>query len=206
MSDAQEEAPQGAEEREALTPKPLTGHLFRVTSPNYRDLAKTAEMSKQYPQRFNTSHLGAVYASREPDTAGAEALRRYRRDAKRLDHMHPRTVFVLSVRLQRVIALTTEPARRAWGITDADLSSDDFARCQEVATTAAGQGVEALRWPSATGAGESVALFWDNRQPGTHIDIVEECLLEREWLDAIAGGTPLTKFLSQLLRNTLYER
>ena len=120
--------------------------------------------------------------------------------------MHPRTVFVLSGRLQRVIALTTEPARRAWGITDTDLSSEDFARCQEVATTAAGQGVEALRWPSATGTGESVAVFWDNRQPGTHINLVEEYLLEWEWLEAIAGGTPLTTFLPRLLRYSLYEQ
>jgi RES domain-containing protein len=200
-----EDERQEAKERAALTPKPLAGHLFRVTSPNYRDLAKTAKMSKRYPQRFNTSQLGAVYASREPNTAGAEALRRYSRDAKDLDRVHPRTVFVLSVRLQRVITLTTEEGRQAWGITKADLSGDDFTRCQEVATIAAGRGVEMLRWPSATGSGESIALFWDCQQPGTQIDIIAEYVLKREWLDALAHGAPLTEFVPQLENYQLYE-
>ncbi len=60
----------------------MVGHLFRFTSPRYRDFVDTARQSKRYPQRFNTSGLGAVYLSREPDTAAAEALRRFARDAR----------------------------------------------------------------------------------------------------------------------------
>jgi len=60
----------------------LAGHLFRFTSPKYRDFVETATQSRRYPQRFNTSLLGALYLSREPDTAAAEALRRFARDAR----------------------------------------------------------------------------------------------------------------------------
>lgn len=136
-----EDERQEAEEHAALTPKPLTGHLFRVTSPDYRDLGH------------------CPYDRCLPAGAGHHG---------------------------------------------ADLIRHDFTACREVATTAAGLGVEALRWPSATGSGESVALFWDNRQPGTHIDIVREYLLERQWLDAIAIGASLTDFVPELHRYPLY--
>lgn len=63
-------------------------------------------MSRVHPGRFNTTDLGAVYVSREPDTA-IEELR----------------------------------------------------RGAEVAGVAARLGAEAIRWPSATGAGQSIAVF-----------------------------------------------
>lgn len=152
---------------------PLSGYLFRVTSPLYRDLHRTAHMSTVYPGRFNTAVLGAVYASREPDTAAQELRRRAERDRVLLRDMHPRSVFVLRVLLQSVVDLTAADALDAWGLTRADLRSDDFSRCQEVATLAARLGAEGIRWTSATGAGQSVALFVGDLVPGSRIDIAE---------------------------------
>lgn len=191
----------------------MIGQLFRFTSPRYRDFAETARQSKRYPQRFNNSGLGAVYLSREPDTAAAEALRRFARDARlaggtnretQFDQLAPRSIFVVRVRLRDVLALTTPAAVDAWGLSAASLSADDFTRCQEVATLAAQRGAEGVRWPSATGSGESVAIFSENVQAASQVILVEELPLNRAWFDAIADGTPVSHFLKALQGYSLY--
>ncbi len=63
-----------------LTQTRLVGLTFRATSPRYSDLYKTAAMSWLFPGRFNTSEVGAVYVSREPETAIEELRRRAARD------------------------------------------------------------------------------------------------------------------------------
>lgn len=196
-----------------MSPRPLGGYLFRFTSPRYRDFAETARQSKRYPQRFNTSSLGAVYLSRDADTAAAEALRRFARDArlsgdtKRADQFNnlaPRSIFVVRVQLREVLVLNTPAVFAEWGLTAADLSADDFTRCQEVAKLAAQRGAEGVRWPSATGSGESVAIFWESIHAASHVDLMQEFPVDRAWFDAIADGTPASHFLPQLQEFPLY--
>lgn len=193
-------------EQAALVPRALSTFVFRCTAPSYRDLGLTVEKSRQFPQRFNTEQFGAIYVSREPDTAAFETLRRMVRDARSLEKVHPRCIFALEVRLRSVIALTTAAAQRAWGLRKEDLKDDDMGRCREAATVAVGRGIEALRWPSATGQGESIALFWAHRQPGSHIDIVAQYDIEKSWLAPVASGTPVTTFLPRLKDYPLYPR
>lgn len=154
-----------------------------------------------------------MYLSREPDTAAAEALRRFARDAQVLggsnratqfDQLAPRSIFVVRVQLRDVVALTTQSAFDAWGLTADSLSADDFTRCQEVATLAAQRGAEGVRWPSATGSGESVAIFWERVQAASHVNLVEELPVNRAWFDAIADGTPVSHVLPELKRYSLY--
>ena len=85
-----------------LTQTLLVGLTFRVTSPRYSDLRKTAGMSRLYPGRFNTAHVGAVYVSREPETAIEELRRRAARDGVSLADMHPRSIFVIDLLLHQV--------------------------------------------------------------------------------------------------------
>jgi len=188
-----------ASERNALQLTPLAGIAFRVTAPGYRDFARTVAASCGYPQRFNTADVGAIYASREPDTAAREAFRRFARDRVAAEQVHPRSVFVLLIQLQAVLSLITETARAAWGITDDDLTAEPEMRaCQEAATIAAQSGAEAIRWPSATGAGESIGIFHDRLRPGSHVDIIDTLSIEREWLLDLAAGVPVTHFLPAL--------
>jgi len=105
-----------------------------------------------------------------------------------------------------VLALTSEPALRAWGLTASSLVADDFAPCQEVATLAAERGAEGVRWPSATGSGESVAIFWDRIQAASHLKLLHEFPVARRHFEAIADGAPLTHFLPELRGFSLYER
>jgi RES domain-containing protein len=181
-----------------LTNTPLVGLTFRATSPRYADLHKTAAMSRLHPGRFNTADVGAVYVSREPETAIEELRRRAARDAVSLADMHPRSIFEVDLLLHEVLDLRVPGQLESWGLTQGDLLSDETARCQEVASLAARLGAEAIRWTSATGAGQSLAVFVDQLRPGSHAEIVRSFDLTREMLGAIASGASATAFIPAL--------
>jgi RES domain-containing protein len=155
-------------------------------------------MSRIYPGRFNTASIGAVYASREPGTAIEELRRRATRDGVSLASMHPRSVFVLTLSLGAVVDLTRPDALAAWGLSENDLRNEDFTRCQEVATVAAQHGAEAIRWRSATGTGQSFALFVDRLVPGSSVVIEHESILLREMLAQLQAGTDVMSLVSEL--------
>jgi hypothetical protein len=94
----------------------------------------------------------------------------------RREDLLPRLLLTLDLSLRRILDLTDEEVRSAWGLTADDLASDDYARCQEVAR-AARDGYEAIRFPSARGAGENYAVFLDRLAPGSHLR--ED---RREWI------------------------
>jgi len=83
----------------------------------------------------------------------------------------------LELAVRRILDLTDEEIRTAWGITTDDLRGDDYARCQEIARAARDDGYEAIRFPSARGAGENYAIFLDRLTPGSHLR--EDA---REWI------------------------
>ena len=176
----------------------LRGLVFRITSPRYRDLRRTAEMSRIHLGRFNTASIGAVYASAEPATAVEELRRRAARDGTSLAAMHPRSIFALSVDLHAIVDLTAPNALVAWGLSSSDLESDDFTRCQQVAAVAAQRGAEAVRWASATGKGQSLAIYIEQLLPGSTVDIEQEFTLSRQMLGALDAGADLTKLLPKL--------
>lgn len=162
-------------------------------------------MSRLYPGRFNTPNVGAVYVSREPETPIGELRRRAARDGISLADMHPRSIFVLDLLLHEIVDLTESAHLEGWGLTASDLLNDDMVRCREVAGIAARLGVEAIRWASATGAGQSLAVFVDQLRPGSHAEISGRFDLSREMLDAIATGTALTTLLPALRDMPLLE-
>ncbi len=83
----------------------------------------------------------------------------------------------LEVSLGRVLDLGDEAVREAWGISPADLASDDYERCQAVARDARRAGYEAIRYPSATGEGENLAVFMDRMKGGSSVRITERQIL-----------------------------
>jgi RES domain-containing protein len=176
----------------------LRGSVFRVTSPRYRDLPRTAEMSRIHLGRFNTTSVGAVYASGEPATAIEELRRRAARDGTSLTAMHPRSIFALRIDLHAMVDLTGQNGLVAWGLTSSDLESDDFTRCQEVTAQAAQRGAEGVRWASATGRGQSLAIFIEQLLPGSIVEIAHEFVLSREMLAALDAGADLAELLPEL--------
>jgi RES domain-containing protein len=176
----------------------FAGLAFRMTSPRYSDLHRTAVRSREFPGRFNTTAVGAVYISREPETAVEEFRRRAARDGIALTDMHPRSIFVIDLYLHEVVDLTRPGQLAAWGLTHQDLSSNDMERCQEAAAVAAQLGAEAIRWASATGAGQSLAVFVDSLLPGSHAEIIRSVDLTREMLGAIEKGTSVRTIVPSL--------
>lgn len=181
-----------------LTKTRLLGLAFRMTSPRYADLHRTAEMSRVHLGRFNTGSVGAVYMSREPDTAVEELRRRAARDGVSLGAMHPRAVFVVDLQLHEVVDLTKPGALDVWGLTREDLEAPDFARCQEVAAVAARLGAEAIRWPSSTGSGQSLAVFVESLQPGSRAEISRTFEITRAMLGALQSGASVTTLIPEL--------
>jgi hypothetical protein len=112
--------------------------------------------------------------------------------------MHPRAIFVIDLLLHDVVDLTLPGQLESWGLTEADLVSDDMERCQEVAGIAARVGAEAIRWRSATGAGQSLGVFLDQLRPGSHAEIARSFDLTREMLSAIATGATLATLIPAL--------
>jgi RES domain-containing protein len=127
---------------------PISGVVFPVTSPRYRDLHSTALITQQpfALGRFNTAECGAVYVAREPETACEELRRRLQRAGETLEHVHPRSIFVLDIHLHAVADIRTRENLIAWGLTANDVAADDMKRCQNMARTAAQLGYEAVRW------------------------------------------------------------
>jgi RES domain-containing protein len=83
----------------------------------------------------------------------------------------------LEVSLGRVLDLTDEGVREAWGLSISDLASDDYTRCQAVARAARRDGYEAVRYPSATGEGENLAIFMDRLEKESSVRITQRQIL-----------------------------
>lgn len=161
----------------------LRAFMFRATHPDYRDFHYTVAMSRKHLMRFNTATVGAVYISEDPQTAVEELRRRATLAGRRLASFTPRSMFVLEVMLHRILDLVEPDIRGDWGLSEEDLESDEYSPCQEVAAAAAAAGFEAIRWPSATGSGISLAVFFDRLVPGSVMHVRAEYDLDLETLD-----------------------
>ncbi|MDE2263386.1 MAG: RES family NAD+ phosphorylase [Gammaproteobacteria bacterium] len=140
----------------------------------------TLRASAREGGRFNPRHeFGALYVSLSRKTAVDELRRRARRLAVDLAELLPRTMLRLRVDLERVLDLTDPSVAAAWGLSAAQLRSDDLAPCQEVARTARRAGYEAIRFPAASGTGENVAIFLDRLHAGSTVVVesAEELML-----------------------------
>lgn len=184
---------------------PLSGVVFRATSPRYRDLHRTAAITRRAYAlgRFNSPEFGAVYVSREPDTACEELRRRLERAGENLEQVHPRSVFVLDIHLHQVADIRTTENLAAWGLTPDDIRTDEMKRCQEMAVVAVRLSHEAVRWRSATGTGESLALYIDQLRPGSRVQITREFPLTREMLSELQRGMAATVLVPELSRYAL---
>jgi RES domain-containing protein len=132
-------------------------------------------MSCRQPGRFNTSRFGAVYVSGDPATAFAEFEQSA--DTQEIGQC---SIFRIHAELESVVDLTEAACRADCGITLDELWDDDLTRCQALAARLSDAGAEAVRWPSARGHGENVAIYVANLSPGSRIDIIAAHALTSE--------------------------
>lgn len=129
--------------------------------------------------RFNIlGEFGAIYLSLDPETPLRELERTYRKLAATAtpeDISAPRILMTLELHLARVADLRDPDECDAWGIAPTAVTGDDLTPCQAAAREIR-RTHEALRWTSATGSGENIALFFDRLSPTSRVelrDIVE---------------------------------
>lgn len=147
------------------------GNVFRQCRPNHTDFAATVRASTRHPYRFNPPGVGGLYVALSPQTARAELERQADRIGIPIAQFAPRVMLQIEAELQRVLDLTDPDVRAANGLSLEDLRSDDYTRCQAVAREAKRKGYEAIRYPSATGVGENLAIFYDSLDPGSRVEI-----------------------------------
>ncbi len=146
---------------------------YRQCHPAHAEISDdTLRASAREGGRFNPRHeFGAVYVSLSRETAVRELRRRAHRLAVDVADLLPRTMLQLRVNLERVLDLTDPSTATAWGLSAAQLRSDDLTPCQEVAGAARRNGYEAIRYPAASGTGENVAIFLDRLHAGSTVQV-----------------------------------
>lgn len=150
------------------------GSAYRQCHPDHTDLAATVRASLSHPFRFNpTGEFGVLYVALSPATARAELERQAQRLGIAVSRLAPRVMLSLDVTLQRVLDLTVSGVREEHGVTTDDLSSDDYSACQRLARDARVAGYDAILYPSATGAGVNLAIFFDALNPGSTVQVSE---------------------------------
>jgi RES domain-containing protein len=154
----------------------FAGAVFRQSAPRYAEITeRTLSASARAGGRFNPAgEFGALYVSLDPDTPFRELRRQAVHAGADVLAFLPRTLFACEARLQRVAGVACAGGAAAWGLSAQDLAADDWTACQRVARRARTEGYEAVRFPSATGAGENLAIFLDRLAPGSYVRILRE--------------------------------
>lgn len=157
----------------------FAGVVFRQSAPRYAEITeRTLSASARAGGRFNPAgEFGAIYVSLDPDTPLRELRRQAVHAGTEVTALLPRTLFAAEARLRRVVDLACTDGPATWGLFRGALPSDDWTECEHLARRARLQGYEAIRFPSATGAGENLAIFLDRLAPGSSVRILREAEL-----------------------------
>lgn len=162
------------EERVAgVTTAAVAGTFFRHAAPN-RD-AFAGGVAGRWGRSFPV-----IYLALPVDAAIVEAYRHLVEDAGvPAELIRPRRLYIVTVDVDTVLDLTAPGHAAAAGLTDMDLRSDveDYDACQEVAQAAHDLELRGILAPSATGIGQTLALF-RTRITATQLPIVQS---EETW-------------------------
>jgi RES domain-containing protein len=142
------------------------GTVYRVAEPDQTDLALTSDRSRETPGRFNTGDIGAVYAALDPETA----MREEKRSSEGSTAARC-ALFTIDLGVSRLLDLCDPGTRSAWKLDEDALMRDDATACQAIVAAAIAAGAEAIRWPSATGEGESIAIYLAHLRDDTRCEI-----------------------------------
>lgn len=144
-----------AERVSGLTPIRVTGTFFRHAAPN-RDAFAGGEGG-----RWGRS-FPVIYLGRPVEAVTAEAYRHLvEASGVPAEKVATRRLYTVTVDIGAVLDLTVPGAATAAGLSDVDLASevDDYAACQRVAQAAHQLELHGLLAPSATGIGQTLAIF-----------------------------------------------
>jgi len=139
---------------------PWTGKAYRHTAPEYQPLSGAGAAA--IGGRWNPRDVYTIYLALPEEACLEEFMRLARGQARGVASFLPRDLHVVQVSALEVLDLSVESARKAVGISQADIESDDRSLCQDVGRAAYFLGLQGILAPSATRAGFVLAAFERN--------------------------------------------
>ena len=146
---------------------PLRGAFFRSVAFKYfhPDDVVSGEGTRLHGGRFVPVGVRAVYASADEETAMREVTARKNALSGRKQipiGEYPRMTYVLSVTTRRNLNLAGKLPRELAGLVMKCLRSSEYSLSQELAAIWIPEGIDSAVFPSATGAGNNVAIYLGN--------------------------------------------
>ncbi len=157
---------------DSIATSPFTGTAYRHVAAGRGPLSGAGARSQggrwNPPQSFATIYLGL-----ERETVIAEFHRLAARSRRAPQDFLPRHFYRYELALAQVLDLRASESRSQLSLGLADIASDDLTACQAIGETAHYLGYEAVLAPSATGAGQVLAVFSDRLRAGSSITDVD---------------------------------
>lgn len=145
------------------------GEAFRHQGPGYHPLS--GEGARIQGGRWNPPNsFPVLYLALNPSIAAAEFYRRSAREGRPPEDLLPRRLYRYRIDLGAVLHFAGQVELTQVDLSPADVSSDDLSRCQAVGEAAHYLGFEGILAPSATSAGETLAVFFDRLRPGSTVE------------------------------------
>jgi RES domain-containing protein len=136
--------------------------LVRVEGTFYRHAALNRDAFAGGDQGRWGENFPVIYLGRPVSAVTVEAYRHLVEEyGIPADQVQPRRLYTVTVTVDQVLDLTVTANLAAVGLTEDDVRSpvDDYEACQRVAAAAHQLEIQAVLAPSATGLGETLALF-----------------------------------------------
>ena len=147
----------------------FSGSAYRNQAPGFDP--RSGEGARRAGGRFNPPRsFPVIYLCVTRPCVVAELTAQAARQSISVDDLLPRELWSLTMRLDRVLDLTSRKALDKIGLDTPDLTSPDHALTQRIGEAAHERGYQAIRSPSATGVDHVLAVLPQNLG-GAVIDI-----------------------------------
>lgn len=120
--------------------------------------------------------FATLYLAGSVKVAAAELRRLAARNGRTVEDFLPRHLLEYEVELGAVLDLTQRETLDAVGLSEQQVRSDDATACQEVGEAAHHLGREGILAPSATGAGDVLAVFVERLSPNSRLEVISTTL------------------------------
>jgi RES domain-containing protein len=153
---------------DALDPLALSTQAFRHVAHDRHPLSGAG--ARLHGGRWNPpDSFATLYLALERPTTISEFYRLAARQGRTPEDFLPRRMYRYEVALSAVLDLRDPTARASVELGEAELRSNDAAKCRQIGEAAHYLGLEGILAPSATGEGTVLAVFFDRLHADSQI-------------------------------------
>ena len=159
-----------------LSTSSFKGNVFRHQAVQWQ-YSQSGAGARTVGGRWNPpGSFATLYLAGSVEVAAAELHRLATRGGRAVNDFLPRHLLEYEVELDAVLDLTDPATLKAVGLSEEQVRSDDPTSCQEVGEAAHHLGREGILAPSATGAGDVLAVFVERLSPNSRLEVVSTTL------------------------------